>query len=70
MKLSSWQTAATTVMLLIIAAISPSGCAILGVASSALPPPTIQPRYTGLAGQKVGVPAEAEGEQKQGEHNQ
>ena len=31
------------------------GCAILGVAASAMPPPTIQPRYTGLAGQKVGV---------------
>jgi hypothetical protein len=32
-----------------------TGCAIFGVAASALPPPTAPPRYNGLAGQKVGV---------------
>src|SRR3954467_14758543 len=31
------------------------GCAILGVGAAMMPPPTIQPRYTGLAGEKVGV---------------
>jgi hypothetical protein len=30
-------------------------CNLLGVGAAALPPPTIRPRYTGLAGQTVGV---------------
>ena len=37
-----------------------SGCAIFGVAAQALPPPTIQPRYVGLQGQRVAVMAWAE----------
>jgi hypothetical protein len=31
------------------------GCNVLGVAAQALPPPTIQAQYKGLAGQSVGV---------------
>jgi hypothetical protein len=32
-----------------------SGCNVLGLGAAALPPATIRPRYTGLAGQTVGV---------------
>ncbi|HEX8522883.1 MAG TPA: hypothetical protein VF669_11540 [Tepidisphaeraceae bacterium] len=32
-----------------------SGCAALGVAAHAMPPPTVLPAYNGLAGQSVGV---------------
>src|SRR4051794_13716446 len=35
--------------------LSASGCNILGAAARVLPPPTIQPKYTGLMGQTVGV---------------
>src|SRR5687767_6456422 len=32
-----------------------TGCQALGVVASAIPPPTVMPRYNGLANQSVGV---------------
>src|SRR5437868_2826305 len=32
-----------------------NGCNVLGLGAAVLPPPTVRPRYTGLAGQTVGV---------------
>lgn len=43
------------VALLMLSALALNGCAALGVAAHALPPPKIKPAYTGLVGQTAAV---------------
>src|SRR3954469_6101563 len=58
MKTHLWHTLSKTVFILLpslFILISCTGCNVLGAAAQVLPPATILPKYTGLAGQNVAV---------------
>src|SRR6478736_1008035 len=51
----AWSVLNPLSSILVLSLLLTTGCNVLGLGAAVLPPPTIRPRYTGLAGQTVGV---------------
>jgi hypothetical protein len=54
-QIARWVRMVLFILLPFAFCLSSTGCTILGLVASTLPPPDVQPQYIGLAGQKVGI---------------